>query len=153
MPAQPKDTLVVVLDSSRARFLKLEGGELISAFAPIKNNAVKMHTCELKSDKPGRAFGSSRSPVRHAIEPHHDYHKLEKHKFAVHVAQVMEEAITSGEFKELVIVAPRRTLGELRILLSKTTLALVKHEIAKDLIDHTTADLRRELASVFVARL
>jgi protein required for attachment to host cells len=50
------------------------------------------------------------------------------------------------KFDELILVAPRRSLGELRTLLSEGVLARVRREVAKELTKVTRADLYRQLA-------
>ena len=37
------------------------------------------------------------SKVRHAFEPPHDYHKLEKHRFMASLAEALDLCTTSGE--------------------------------------------------------
>ena len=103
---------------------------------------------ELKSDKPGRCYSSSRSGVPLTFEPPHDYQKLEKHRFIAALADVLESACTKQEFDDLVLVLPRRSLGELRGLLSKKVQGYVRQEIAKDLTNETPAGLLRHLASL-----
>jgi protein required for attachment to host cells len=48
----------------------------------------------------------------------------------------------------LVLVAPSRSLGELRDLLSPQVRKIVSHEVAKDLTESTAASLRRALEDV-----
>jgi hypothetical protein len=54
----------------------------------------RQRSSELKSDKPGRSYSSSRSGARHALEPPHDYQKLEKHRFMATLADTLEGACT-----------------------------------------------------------
>jgi protein required for attachment to host cells len=105
----------------------------------------RQHSRDLKSDKPGRGFSSSRSGVRHAFEPPHDYHKLEKHRFMATLATALDPACSRREFDDLVLVAPRRSLGELRGLLSKRVQARVREEVAKDLTNEPVGRLQRRL--------
>jgi protein required for attachment to host cells len=141
---------VVVADSARARFL-VPGYET-QGFGPIgprelSSDAVRGHARDLKSDKPGRSFGSaSGGGVRHAIEPKHDYHKLEKRKFMQSLADALDEARGAGAFDELILVVPRRSLGELRLLLSERVKASIKEAVAKDLIADTNEELWMKLA-------
>jgi protein required for attachment to host cells len=103
---------------------------------------------ELKSDKPGRSYSSSRSGARHALEPPHDYQKFEKHRFMIVLADALESACMKREFDDLVLVLPRRSLGELRGLLSKKVQGRVRQEIAKDLTNETATGLLRRLAAL-----
>jgi protein required for attachment to host cells/ribosome-associated translation inhibitor RaiA len=127
-------TWIVVMDSAQARVFALgsgrDGRELRLAMPPL-TSALGRHSRDERSDKPGRSFASI-GGVRHAIEPRHDYHKLAKHNFARSVAALVENASVAHQFDHLVLVAPRRSLGEMRALLSRQTTQRVQHEIAKD---------------------
>jgi protein required for attachment to host cells len=147
MPKRPK-TWIVVADGARGRFFKPdeEARKLVPAGpADLVAPESRQRTRDLKSDKPGRSYSSSRSGVRHAFEPPHDYHKLEKHRFTAVLAKTLDDACRKGEFAELIVVAPRRSLGELRELLSKRVQACVHTEVAKDFTNDTPARLWRRL--------
>jgi protein required for attachment to host cells len=108
----------------------------------------RQHTRDLNSDKPGRGYSSSRGGVRHALEPPHDYHKLEKHRFTALLAEALDAACGRREFDQLALVAPRRSLGELRTLLSKRVQGRVRREIAKDLTNETAPSLWKRLSKL-----
>ena len=128
---------VVVADGAHARFLapdeNLHG---LQPAGPVELKATEEghHSRDLKSDRPGRTFGSSGTGVRHTIEPKHDYHKMEKHKFTAEIAEVLDHAALRNEFDSLILVAPSRSLGEFRELVSKHVKDRLKHEVHKDLI-------------------
>ncbi len=150
MPTKRKRIWIVVADGARARFLTPKDGTegLIAARAETMSSPESRgHSRDLKSDRPGRSISSSRSGVRHAIEPHHDYHKLEKHKFAARVAKLLDQACSKRQFDELILVAPRRSLGEFRSLLSTRVQARIRKEVAKDLTKHTTDDVWEQLST------
>jgi protein required for attachment to host cells len=71
--------------------------------------------------------------LRHAIEPKHDHHKMEKHRFTQAIGRYLERALSRHEFDDLIIVAPRRSLGELRTVLPDQVKARVQAEVPKDL--------------------
>jgi protein required for attachment to host cells len=146
-------TWIVVADGARARFF--ERSRAADRLLPATNADMiavgsRGHARDLKSDKPGRGFSSSRSGARHALEPPHDYHKLEKHKFAVSVARVLDAACESGEFEQLILVAPRRSLGELRKLMSPHVQGCLRQEIAKDLTSESPARILERLKELGV---
>ena len=147
-----KKTLwIVVADGARARFFTLDQERPGLATAGIPDLvSAEVHGFErdLKSDRPGRSFSSARSGVRHAVEPRHDFHKSEKHKFSAELAEFLERARRKRQFEALVLVAPRRSLGELRGLLSEGVKASLRHEVPKDLTKHSLAGLWRQLSSV-----
>ena len=114
-------TWVVTADSARAHLFiyddstdQLRSGEL--AGLPPYGDRIQSHTT--KSDRPGRSFGSAGGGVRHAIESHSDFRKLEKQRFCLTVAEAINRAASTRQFDRLVLVAPPRSLGELRKHLS-----------------------------------
>lgn len=126
-------TWIVVADGARASFYTLHDGDGKRGLAPIassENSHLEPHARDAKSDKPGRSFGSG--GVRHAIEPHHDYHKMEKHDFAREVVQFLEKSFDAHQFERLVLVAPHRSIGELRTLLPKKMESCIWQEIGHD---------------------
>ena len=144
-------TWIVVADGARARFFTAsdDGGKLVAAaaadmVAPMNRRPASA----LKSDKPGRGYSSARSGMRHALEPPHDYHKLEKHRFCAELAQALDTASAAKQFERLVLVAPRRSLGELRGLLSTQVKRQVGLEIAKDLTNLPPSRLWRQLQTL-----
>lgn len=149
MPKKVLLTWIVVADGARGRFFKLDetARKLVSAgpgnlVAPQSRQKPR----DLKSDKPGRSFSSARSGMRHAFEPPHDYHKLEKHRFMAVLTETLDGACAKRQFDDLVLVVPRRSLGELRGLLSKRVLNRVRLEVPKDLTNKTAAEIWRRLA-------
>jgi len=128
-------TWVVAADSARARLYlhdhseeALRPAEL--AGLPPLDDRVQSHT--EKSDRAGRSHGSSNDGVRHAIESHSDYRKLEKQKFSIALADALNHARLHDEFDRLVLVAPPRSIGELRRHLSVQVQSAME-VIAKDL--------------------
>ncbi|MBX9943628.1 MAG: host attachment protein [Reyranella sp.] len=149
MPAHKRlRTWIVIADGARARFLvpsedarRLVAARLADMVAPESRG----HARDLKRDRPGRSYASARSGLRHAVEPKHDPHKLEKHRFAASLAEALDDACARGEVDQIVLAAPRRSLGELRGLLSARVRHRIRQEIAKDLTNDTAAALWRRL--------
>jgi protein required for attachment to host cells len=149
MAPRRQRTLIVVADGSRARFLEAsedrrklvpsEHGEMTAAEA-------RRPARDLVTDKPGRGFASARGSMRHAFEPPHDIHKMQKRNFTARLAGVLDKACADKQFDRLVLVAPRRSLGELRALLSARVKKAVSHEVAKDLTTSTPTALHKALA-------
>jgi protein required for attachment to host cells len=137
-----KKTWVVVTDSAHAKlFVPNEDVTMLDA-APLPGMPeVERHARDVTSDRPGRAFGSSGGGVRHAIEPHHDYHKMEKHDFVAALAKTLDRAALGGEFEHLIVIAPPRTVGELRTLMSDHVEAKLVRTIQKDLTKAAVAEL------------
>lgn len=155
MAKRPAKTWIVVADGARARFFTPDGEPaklLPTGPADLVAPASRQRTRDLKSDRPGRSFSASRSGARHAFEPPHDYHKLEKHRFMATLAAALDDARGRRAFDDLILVAPHRSLGELRSLLSKRVLRSVRREVAKDLTNEPPSRLRRRLGPLLGAK-
>lgn len=155
MAKRPTRTWIVVADGARARFFSpdSESAKLVpTGPVDLVAPASRQRSRDLKSDRPGRSFSASRSGVRHAFEPPHDYHKLEKHRFMATLAGALDNACGRRAFDDLILVAPRRSLGELRGLLSKRVQGSVRQEVAKDLTNDPPSRLRRRLGSLLGAK-
>jgi len=149
-----REVWIVVADGAKALFLA--PNDDVSAFRPVgpamlMSAAGKLRSRELKSDRPGRSVSSSRTGVRHAIEPKHDHHKMEKHRFTRVLSKTLDDALARGAFDDLVMVAPSRSLGELRKLLPDQVKARVHMEVPKDLTRESADGLWTELAPTVIA--
>jgi protein required for attachment to host cells len=151
-PMEPrhKRTLIVVADGARARFF--EPRHDAQALVPASSADMvapdsRLQNQEIVADRPGRGFGSAEASThRHAFEPPHDPHKLEKHNFMAALAQALDEICE--QYDRLVLVAPSRSLGELDTLMSQQVKTMVSHRVAKDLTAASPPDLWRALEKV-----
>lgn len=82
------------------------------------------------------------------MAPRVDWHKFEKSKFAHEVAAILNKQAQSHAFARLVLIAPPETLGNLRATLSKSTGAVVSHEIPKDLTHLSTDEVEDYLRDI-----
>ncbi len=105
---------------------------------PIKNPP----THEQGTDRPGRGFKRAATNRRSSMEET-DWHKLEKHRFAEHVASAMERLVRRDDVKAVIIVAPPRTLADLRHALHPDVKSRITAEIDKDLTKHPIADIEK----------
>jgi protein required for attachment to host cells len=135
---------VFVGDGQKALFLINEGDE---KFPNLRRLAVEEHkdppTHAQGSDAPGRAYASvgwGRSAVGET-----DWHELEKERFAALIAERINKAALSEAFRQIVIVAPPKILGDLRDAFTKETESKIVAEIPKDLTHHSIADIERLL--------
>jgi protein required for attachment to host cells len=139
---------VIVMDGGHVQLFvpdeELEGLHALPALVVAEPHA---YARDLKSDRPGRSFGSTHTRTRHAIEPRHDYHKQEKHDSAARAASALERAFVAHEFDRLVLVAPPRTVGEMRTLLSGR-LQAETDIIPKDLSKAAPPEIWQEVASI-----
>jgi protein required for attachment to host cells len=141
----PHDAFVFVGDGRKAIFLRNEGNE---KFPNLKTEQVfeddNPPTHEQGTDRPGhlgKAMGSGR---RSAVEPA-DWHDLNEHRFAKTVAGAMEQVMRERKAPALVIVAPPRTLADVRDALHADVAALVIAEVNKNLTRHPVGEIEKLL--------
>lgn len=136
---------VLVGDGRRALFFQNHGdAELLDLRIVETRIDDNPSTREQGSDKPGRSF-ASKGGVRSAVEDA-DWHELEEERFARAMADRINHAAESGELSQIVIVAPPRTLGDIRKELSHKAQGKVVGELAKDLTRHPLKDIEKALA-------
>jgi len=97
------------------------------------------------SDRPGRAFKRAGTNLRSGVGDT-DWHSLEEHRFAQRVAEAMEQLVRSHNAKALVVVAPPRTLADLRSAFHSDVRSRIIAEIDKDLTKHPVHEIERHLA-------
>jgi protein required for attachment to host cells len=138
----PHNAFVFVGDGRKALFLRNDGDE---KFPNLKIERVfedeNPSTHEQGSERPGRVKEAGN---RSAVEPT-DWHEIEQHRFTRKVAAAMEREIRAGKIKALVVVAPPRTLADLRNALHADVKARVIAEINKDLTKHPIGEIEKHL--------
>lgn len=141
-----KVTWILVADGSRARVLVNEGvGKGLQSAISGEMTHDLPPTRELGTERPGRAGGQRGTGIRHAIQPHVDWHRFEKEKFSKEMAALLDAAAERNAFDRLVLVAPPRTLGDLRAALGAKARGLVHAEIDKDLTQVAVQELPKHL--------
>ncbi len=142
-----KVTWILIADGTRARILKNEGpGKGLHPLVDGEFHHEAPKTHEIGSDRPGRSKESA-SATRHAMEQT-DWHRFEKEKFAKEMAQVLERADQAGAYDRLILVAPPKTLGDLRGALAAPVRKKVTGEIDKDLTPMPLGEMPGHLDSV-----
>lgn len=138
------DAWVMVGDGRKALFFINKGSpdllDLRVLETRIDDNPA---TRDQGADRPGRAYasvGGSRSAVGDT-----DWHEIEEERFARAIAERINDGAEAGEFSEIVIVAPPKTLGEIRKDLSKKAQEKVAGELGKDLTRHPLPDIEKAL--------
>ncbi|PAY09618.1 host cell attachment protein [Bradyrhizobium sp. UFLA03-84] len=142
----PHRAVVFVGDGCKALFLFNEGDGLkprLKVQQALKDENPPTH--EQGSDKPGRAL-SGTEPNRSAVQQT-DWHDVEKHRFARTVAGALDRLLRELQTEHLVVVAPPRTLADLRRSFSPTVQKSIVAELAKDLTGLSVSDISQYLAA------
>ena len=140
----PHKSVVLVADGRKMLFLRNEGAEvhpnLIVEKATEQENPSDG---EQGTDRPGRAF-SSVGAGRSAYEET-DFHQLEEDRFAAEAADLLKRRALRQDYDSLVVVAPPRTLGELRKHYHVEVEQRLAGELDKDLTGHPIDQIEKAL--------
>jgi protein required for attachment to host cells len=139
-------TWILIADGARAKVYQNNGPgtglretrfpEMLGAHEPSK---------DINADRPGRMQSAPGGAV-HRMDHPADPHRQQKRIFAKDIAEFLKSQERDNAFDELVIVAPAKTLGDLRDVLEKSVASHVKIEIAKDLTQFSMHELPKHLA-------
>lgn len=132
--------LILIADGQKYLLLRNHGDFRLPALK-VEASAEQpgQPTRALGSDQPGRAFASSGS-TRSAVGQT-NFHQLEKDQFAAGAAALLSRRAQAGDFEELIVVAPPRTLAELRKHYDKAVLSRLVAEVDKDLTKHPVDEI------------
>lgn len=138
----PHNSVVVVADGEKMLFFRNEGdAEFLKLEVERKQETEIPANRDIKSDSPGRAFasvGNGRSAMEEA-----DFHQIEEDRFAARTAELINQRALRNDFESLIVVAPPRTLGELRKHYHKEVEKRLTAEIAKDLTGHPVGQIEK----------
>lgn len=144
-----RETWVLVTDAADARLFRADRSDgRLELLREERNERGRAKGRDLLADRPGRTFDSSGLGGRHAMEPDTDPRRVERHRFALHLAAELDTAASAGKYDALVIVAPPAMIGELRGALSSHVTERLEHEIAKDLAGFDLPELEARLADL-----
>ncbi|WP_291861414.1 host attachment protein [Bradyrhizobium sp.] len=141
----PHDAFVFVGDGRKALFLRNDGDDKFPNLrieTVFQDDNPPSHV--QGSERPGRFSKGSQTGHRSTVEPT-DWHDIEEHHFARKVAAAMEEVIRTRKVKALVVVAPPRTLADLRDAFHPDVKACIIAEINKDLTRHPVWEIEKHL--------
>lgn len=139
----PNKAWVLVGDGRKALVLRNDGDETfpnlraISVFKDKPNPA----TAELGTDRPGRAV--ERLTGRRSGMEETDWHEIAEQRFAHSVAATL--SARESDIDALVVVAPPKTLAELRDAFSDVLKRKILAEVNKDLTKHPVHEIERLL--------
>ena len=76
-----------------------------------------------------------------------DFHQLEEDRFAAETAELLRKRALQNDFESLIIIAPPKTLGELRKHYHKEVEKRLTGEIAKDLTGHPVEEIEKIISA------
>ena len=142
----PNGTFVVVADGRKMLFFRNEGDEDYPQLElDRKRKQDNPPNREQKANEAGRSF-SSNGDRRSKMEDT-DFHQLEEDRFAAETAELLYKRAFANDFEKLLVIAPPRTLGELRKHYHKEVEDRLIGEIDKDLTGHTIVEIEEIVKS------
>jgi protein required for attachment to host cells len=143
----PHNTFVVVADGKKMLFFRNEGdAEFLKLEVDRKREQELPADRDLKTSESGRTFDASGGAGRSAYEET-DFHQLEEDRFAAETAEMLKNRALRNEYESLIIVAPPKTLGELRKHYHKEVEKRIAGEIAKDLTGHPVPEIEKIISA------
>lgn len=141
----PHNALVLLADGKRFLLLR-NAGDLREPRLAFEGGGEQENpsTQQQGSDQPGRyaSYGSARSAVEQT-----DFHQIEEDRFAGEVAGLLDRLAAAGDFDKLIVVAPPRTLAELRKRYGRAVSGRILAELAKDLTKHPVNEIAAILSA------
>ena len=136
---------VIVCDGAKALVFE-NTGPLNAPALKLKESHEQNNpdTHEQGTDAPGRAVQGI-DGRRSAVEQT-DWHDRAETEFLVHLTRRLDGAVTGGEAKSMVVVAPPRALGIIRRAYPNTLRAAVRAEVAKDLVKLPVPEIEKHLS-------
>lgn len=139
----PHDAMVVVADGRKVLMLRNQGdAEYLNLQVVQKQLHPNPKTSDQKTDSSGR---SASNPSGSGTMGETDFHQLEENRFAAEVAEMLRDEALHNSFESLIIVAPPKTLGELRKHYHASVTERLAGELAKDLTDHPVPEIEAAL--------
>jgi protein required for attachment to host cells len=165
----PHNALVAVADGRKLLFLRNEGDAVQPVLRKVKVE-VKPNPkdSDQKTDASGQASSTQSGPGAPAVAQNGsmhargggaqfapsrgtmgetDFHQLEEDRFAAETAELLKRRAMNGDFEQLIVVAPPRTLGELRKHYHKEVSDRLAGELGKDLTNHPLDEIERILTN------
>jgi protein required for attachment to host cells len=131
----PHDSYILVADGAKMLFFRNEGdAENLNLTVLAAEQQADLYDRDIKTDLAGQKPAGAGMGGSTAGET--DFHKQSEDRFAAEAAERINRAALANEFERLIIVAPPKTLGELRKHYHKQVESRIAAEIAKDLTGH-----------------
>lgn len=145
---KPTRSWIVIADGAQARILENMGpGKGLTPLPAAEMRHAHPPNRDINADRPGRSHDRM-GPQRHAMEPPTDAHREEKRRFAAELAAHLNAAALKHRYDRLILVAPAKTLGDLRQALGKEAAAKLDGELPKDLTNVSDHNLPGHLGEV-----
>ena len=136
---------VVVCDGAKALILENAGDAIALNLKTKEVHQQPDESTHAQGTAPPGRTHSSVGNRRGAVEQT-DWHDQSEQRFLADLADRLDAAVTAGEAKSMVVVAPPRALGMLRQSFSASVRNTVRAEIDKDFVKMPVHEIEKHLA-------
>lgn len=144
------DAWVLVADGEKALFLKnITDAENPNLEVVRKEEQDNPKDIDQSANRPGRMPDTG--PGQMSAMDDTDWHELAKERFADDLADLLYAQAHKHKFEKIVLVAPPKTLGELRRKMHKEVADKVIAEVPKTLTNHPLDEIETMLSGDLVA--
>ena len=139
----PHNSVILVADGRKSLFFRNRGDADFPNLGAVEKEVHSNPSHhEQVSDLAGRASGRLGSSMEEV-----DFHQQEEDRFAADTAAMLKERALRNEYDALVVVAPPRTLGELRKHYHKEVEKRLVAELPRDLVNTPVTEIEKILQS------
>lgn len=141
----PQNAWVVIADGEKVLYLVNKGDDMdMNLVVRGKEEQDNPQAQDWAANRPGR-FNDGPSVQRSSVDDT-DWHQLEKERFAKDVADQLYKDVHKGRFKDLIIIASRPALAELRKEMHPEVEKTVLLDVAKVLTNHPIDEIEELLS-------
>jgi protein required for attachment to host cells len=149
---QGRITWVVVADGSKAVIMRNDRVDHDPSLSVLNVEEIdNPPTREQSAAPPGRMNDGRAGSTRKSAFAETDFHRLTEERFAQDFAARLNKAAALDSFDRLLVIAPPKTLGDLRSKYSAELKKKIIAEIDRDLTNHPIPEIERHVAAAFSA--
>ena len=142
----PRNSVILVADGRKRLLLRNEGdAEALSltVFSALEDSSQR--TRDIVTDSPGRTFAPNSGG---GAFPAADAHDVEESRFAADTAEMLSRAVLSGDFSDVIVMAPPKTLGQLRKHYRPDVENRIIREVGKDMTGSPVEQIEKILVAL-----
>jgi len=142
----PHDSVVLVTDGRKRLVFRNEGqADALALVVVSAAEDANPRTRQQVTDSAGRY---STTVTSAGALPAADAHEIEEQRFAAETAEELRRGVLTGEYARLVVMAPPKTLGQLRKNYHPEVEKRMLREIGKDVTRHPVGEIEKMLMAV-----
>ena len=140
----PNNSVVLVADGRKSLFFRNEGDGSIPKLS-VEDKEIHENPAHHEQATDTAGMSMKTKDGRGGSMQEVDFHQQEEDRFAAGLAETLKARALANDFEALVVVAPPKTLGELRKHYHKEVERRLVGELAKDLTGMPVAEIEKAL--------